>query len=269
MSNEEYELQHQRDLEYLANFTIMDDDFMKKVLDNKRCTQTVLRVILSKPDLAVTQVRTEYVVHNLYGRSVRLDVSATDSDGAEYDIEIQRSDKGAGAKRARYNSSLIDADALKKGADHDKLPESFVIFIAESDVLGRDEPIYHIDRIIRETGEEFKDGAHIIYVNGENNDDTALGRLMHDFKCRNAGDMYYNDLADMVRYFKEDKEGVKTMCRAMEEMRAEAAAEAEQRSKIIDIKNLMETLKLTIEQAMSALKIPAGEQEMYRKLVMA
>jgi hypothetical protein len=29
-----------------------------------------------------------------------------------------------------------------------------------------------------------------------------------------------------VRYFKEDEEGVSSMCRAMEQMRAEAAAEA-------------------------------------------
>jgi predicted transposase YdaD len=32
-----------------------------------------------------------------------------------------------------------------------------------------------------------------------------------------------------VRYFKEDEEGVSSMCRAMEQMRAEAAAEAEAR----------------------------------------
>ena len=88
---------------------------------------------------------------------------------------------------------------------------------------------------------------------------------MHDFKCRNAGDMYYNDLADMVRYFKEDKEGVKTMCRAMEEMRAEA----EQRKAVIDIKNLMKNMKWPLEQALAALGIAASEQEKYRRLVMA
>ena len=96
---------------------------------------------------------------------------------------------------------------------------------------------------------------------------------MHDFKCKNADDMYYSDLADMVRYFKEDKEGVKTMCRAMEEMRAEAAAkaaaEAEQRKAVIDIKNLMANMKWSLEQALSALGIAASEQEKYRKLVMA
>jgi len=42
---------------------------------------------------------------------------------------------------------------------------------------------------------------------------------MHDFSCTNPKDMYYKILADRVRYFKEDEEGVLTMCREMENMR--------------------------------------------------
>lgn len=33
--------------------------------------------------------------------------SATDTTGAKPNVEVQRSDKGAGRKRARYNSSMI------------------------------------------------------------------------------------------------------------------------------------------------------------------
>ena len=40
-------------------------------------------------------------------------------------------------------------------------------------------------------------------------------------------DMKYKNLADRVRYFKEDEKGVATMCRAMEEMRNETARETE------------------------------------------
>lgn len=45
--------------------------------------------------------------------------------------------------------------------------------------------------------------------------ETALGQWMHDFQCTDADDMHYRLLADRVRYFKEDKEGVEFMCRAM------------------------------------------------------
>ena len=67
----------------------------------------------------------------------------------------------------------------------------------------------------------FGDGAHIIYVNSQIKDETELGRLMHDFSCTDADDMKYKILADRVRYFKEDKKGVETMCKVMEDMRNE------------------------------------------------
>ena len=52
-------------------------------------------------------------------------------------------------------------------------------------------------------------GEHIIYVNGADKDaSTALGKLMHDFFCTDPDDMHYKELADKVRYFKEDEKGV-------------------------------------------------------------
>ena len=66
-------------------------------------------------------------------------------------------------------------------------------------------------------------GEHIIYVNGANKDaSTELGKLMHDFFCTDPDDMHYKELADKVRYFKEDEKGVAAMCKVMEEMRNEA-----------------------------------------------
>ena len=71
----------------------------------------------------------------------------------------------------------------------------------------------------------FGDDAHIIYVNSQIKDETALGKLMHDFTCTDPDDMNYPVLAQRVRYFKEDTKGVTTMCKAMEEMRAEERKE--------------------------------------------
>ena len=85
--------------------------------------------------------------------------------------------------------------------------------------------IYHIERIVKETGDLFGDEEHIIYVNSQIKDETSLGKLMHDFSCIDAKDMYYQVLADRVRYFKEDEKGVTFMCKAMEDMRNEARAE--------------------------------------------
>jgi flagellar biosynthesis/type III secretory pathway protein FliH len=122
--------------------------------------------------------------------------------------------------------SLIDANVTNPGDDFENIPETYVIFITEKDHIGKGLPIYHIERTITETGEIFDDKAHIIYVNAEIVNDTPLGKLMHDFRCTDYRDMNYPILSERVRYFKEDEEGVSSMCRAMEEMRAEAAAEA-------------------------------------------
>ncbi len=36
-------------------------------------------------------------------------------------------------------------------------------------------------------------------------DDFPIGKLMHDFSCKNPSDMYYKPLAEQVRYYKEDE----------------------------------------------------------------
>ena len=82
---------------------------------------------------------------------------------------------------------------------------------------------YTIDRQITNTGKAFDDGEHIIYVNGADKDaSTELGKLMHDFFCTDPDDMHYKELADKVRYFKEDEKGVAAMCKVMEDMRKES-----------------------------------------------
>ena len=109
---------------------------------------------------------------------------------------------------------------LQPNEDFSRLPETYVIFITENDVIGKGKPIYRIERRILEIDEPFNDGEHILYVNGEDkNSVTELGRLMHDFFCTDPDDMHYPELANKVRYFKEDKKGVQSMCKMMEEMR--------------------------------------------------
>ena len=56
-------------------------------------------------------------------------------------------------------------NVTEPGDQYQELNETYVIFITENDVLGANLPIYHVDRIIRETGKMFNDESHIIYVN--------------------------------------------------------------------------------------------------------
>ncbi|MFQ7131428.1 MAG: Rpn family recombination-promoting nuclease/putative transposase [Dorea formicigenerans] len=214
-----------KDLERLARLRLLDDDFMTKVFEDKECAEILLQIILERKDLKVLRVQVQYTVKNLQGRSVRLDILAVDETGKIYDIEVQRDDKGAGTKRARYNSSMLDANITEPGEEFEKLPETYVIFITENDVLGGNLPIYHIDRTIQESKELFQDESHIIYVNSQITDETELGKLMQDFRCTSAKDMNNPVLAKRVSYFKESQEGVAVMCKEMEKMREEVREE--------------------------------------------
>ena len=198
---------------FVQEMRLFDDRFMVACLrDSAECVQLILRVIMKKSDLVVTRVTAQDSVKNLIGRDVGLDIHATDSKGKVYNIEIQRANKGAGRKRARYHVGMIDTRTLKHGQDFDALPELYVIFITEKDVFKRGLPIYHIERRIEETRELFGDEAHIIYVNGEcKNLKTKLGRLMADFSCARADDMKYPLLAKRMRYLKETPEGAALM----------------------------------------------------------
>ncbi len=210
---------NQTNLEYIQNFCLLDDIFMTKCFeDDIPCVELVLRIILNKDDLQVTEAHTQDFLANLRNRSVRLDVLATDSTGKKYNIEIQRADKGAGEKRARYHSSLLDSKIMQKGSDFDDLPETYIIFITENDVMKKGLPLYRIERCNLDTNEIFNDGAHIIYVNGAYRDDTPLGWLMHDFSCKKADDMKYKTLADKVRFLKEDKKEVEIMSSVVDEI---------------------------------------------------
>lgn len=215
----------------IEDFRLFDDTFMSKVFDGqKEETALLLQIILDDPAIRVISVHAQVEVKNLQGRSVRLDIRARDSQGVIFAVEVQRADAGAVPKRAREISSLMDANSLKAGQDFSKLQETYVIFITEHDVLKEDRPIYHIERMIRESGKLFGDMEHIIYVDGETEDDTDLGLLMHDFRCTQAKDMHYPLLARRVRYFKETERGRDSMCKIMEEYADEVASERERQS---------------------------------------
>ena len=218
IASEGLEERYERYKGILKDLTIMNDVFMRNVFKKRECTEYVLQVIMGEKDLKVIDQVLQKDYKNLQGRSAVLDCVIRDSEGRQMDVEIQQDNEGASPKRARYHSGLMDMNTLNPGQDFDELPESYIIFITQNDVLGCGFPIYHIDRMIKEAGKCFMDEAHIIYVNSKRQDDTELGRLMHDLHCKNAKDMYSRILANRVYELKETQEGVKLMCHEMEQI---------------------------------------------------
>ncbi len=200
---------------------LMDDDCMTEFFTNNiPCVQLTLRIIMDKDDLIVKSSKVQHFMRGFQEtdskdkqdaaekkklRAVRLDVYAVDSQGRQYDIEIQNDNSKASPQRARYNNAMLDIHALTTNEPHELLKdrESVVIFITKNDFFHEGLPIYRVERIVMETGKPFNDGTHIIYVNASIQDSsTALGRLMHDFHCERANEMFYREFFD-----KKGKEG--------------------------------------------------------------
>ena len=174
---------------------------------------------------------------------------------------------------------MIDSREVSKGTLFPDLPETYVIFITEHDVWKRGKSLYKVRRTFEDTEEVFNDGTHILYVNGECQSESPLGRLMHDFFCSDPNDMYSDVLAERVRFFKEDEKGVAAMCKVMEEIYNDGIAIGEVRGevrgeirgaeteRIKSIKNLISSLGISAEAAMDALKIAKTDQPKYLALL--
>ena len=141
---------------------------------------------------------------------------------------------------------------LNPGEPFDSLPETYIIFITKNDVLGYNLPINHIRRRSNETGEIFEDGQHILYVNSKKQDDTELGRLMHDLHCKEADKMYSNVLSARVQQLKETTEGVNQMCQELEEIYNEGEQSGVQKG---ELKKARETTLALLEMGMSSEQI--------------
>lgn len=218
---------------YVQESRLLDDSLMTVVFnDNIELAQFVVNTILEREDLIVKQVKTQDTLKNLRGHSVRLDVHAVDDKGKHYNIEVQRASEGASFRRVRYNSSLLDCNNLPAGEDYDLLPDNYIIFITEKDILKGNKSVYHVDKFIRETGIVYDDGVHIIFANASSTEDNAIGKLMHDFRVINVDDMYYSIVARSVRKHKEDEEGDFGMCDLAKKVFKEEIAEAELKGKV-------------------------------------
>lgn len=233
-------------LEAVDKLCLFDDDFMSLVFDrNIEATEYLLNTIFERSDMKVIEVvgQREYKNPVVSGRCITIDIYAVDSTGKVYDIEVQRADSGAVPQRARFHSAMVDTRMLKEKEKFKEIKDSYVIFITQNDVMKGDLPLYHVERVVKEQNRDFGDGSHIIYVNGAyKNDDTEIGRLVHDFGCVRAADMYNEILKKQVHYFKETEGGREVVCQIIDDV-AESRADAKVQSIIAEMLNDFEPVE--------------------------
>ena len=206
----------------IDGFRLIDDTFMNVVFQgNLKAVELILSIILAKQGIVVERLEVQKTMINpeTGGKDIAFDIYARDNSGKRYDIEMQRS---GGVlvlkKRGRYYSAALDHVMLKEGEDYRDMKDSYVIMFMEEDYLRGNKPVYEIERINLSMNERFDDGNHIIYVNCAYKDSsTEIGRLVHDLLCREASEMYYDELKKSVAYYKYDERGRAEMCKEVEE----------------------------------------------------
>lgn len=211
----------------------IDDALFEVLAEDIEVIQEMLRVILSDKGLIVDRVTPQRSVPNLLGRAVRLDAWCHLGDGRECNVEVQRADNDDHLRRVRYNSSGITWTETEKGTDFKNIPDLCVIYISEFDFLGGGHTIYHIDKVVRETGLCISDGLEEIFVNTNIDDGSAIADLMRCFLQSDVSNPQFPALSRKMNGIKNTREGVLGMCAVLDkyykeevqEVREEALAE--------------------------------------------
>ncbi|WP_390540334.1 PD-(D/E)XK nuclease family transposase [Massilimicrobiota timonensis] len=238
-------LVNERYLEVLNKLRPIDDTFMRMIFRDHQCVELLINIIFGE-QFSLKRFETQEDHKQVVSRSVELDIVVYTHEGAVIGIEVEKSKDNASPIRARYHASILDCDQSYPGEKWSHFPEMYVIFICEEDVLKTKRLVSHIERYI-DKQEQFKDKLHIIYLNASMQDETALGKLMHDMLCNDPDDMYYEVLRKRVSYFKKQEGGKRTMCEALEELITEAKNEGRKEGEDIgekrgEIKKLMKIL---------------------------
>lgn len=233
MTEEERAKRRAKNIERIQKFRLMDNPFMGRVFQGDiELGQLAATILTGRDDITVTSVITEHELKSLHGRSVRLDIHASDHGQKDIDIEIQRDRKGATPKRIRYNSAMMDANFLVQRENFEDLPEQYIFFVTETDVTGLHQMYIPVERRMGNGWlVPFQDDIHIAYLDTSKADETPLGRLLHDFSCRNVNDIYYPQIKEKIRYYKEDETGATIMSDLFEKYLQEEYAEGEAKGK--------------------------------------
>ncbi len=202
----------------IQSFRPIDDTFFEVLAQSKDVCQEILRVILQDDNLIVERVIPQAHIRNLYGRSVCLDALCVLGNGEKINVEVQRANNDDHLRRVRFNSSIITSMESEAGMKYTDVIDLCIVYISEKDFLKGGKTLYHVDKIVRETGVMVDDGLQEIFVNAEVNDNTDVSELMECFKQQKIDNPKFPALAAEVKRLKESEGGQGIMCKVMQDI---------------------------------------------------
>ena len=211
--------------EIAGRYNLIDDTLFQKVVEDSAVCEELIQIILGNKNIKLVKSQPQVSLRNSGAHSVVLDLLCEDETGCLFNVEVQKSDDDDHVKRARYNLSNLDTMSTEKGIPYSELPSAYVIFITKFDIFRAGKTVYHIDRVVRETGNGSDNGAHEIYLNASGKDSTVLGELMHFFLHSVGYHPEFPKLSQRVQYFKESQKGVNNIFEVSESFRQEGRKE--------------------------------------------
>ena len=274
-------------LQQIQTMTLFDDVFTAVIFKNEGACRHLVRELMQNPTLKLIAFRTQDDIPQLISKSPRLDIVAEDAEGTLYEIEVQRLEEPAPARRVRFYTSVMDSELLRKGVDYDKLPEVYLFYISKEDIWKRGLTKYEVRQSLVCGDEDilYDNGLHTIYVNAEIDDGTSLAKLMQYLKTAKAGDASQGELSQYVnylkspeggrvkmgefeKYFREEgrkagvEEGLKKgVEEGLKEGLKKGVEEGRKEGLINSVKALMQNTKISSQEAMRMLSIPPEEQQ--------
>ena len=199
----------------------IDDLMFRTMAEDKAFCEEILRVILSDPALTVLASTPQYAGTNPQGRSVILDAKCVLGDGRKTDIEVQKANDTDHQRRVRYNGAILTTNLTDPGEKFENIPDVCVVFISRFDIFGGNHSLYHVDRIIRETGKVVDNGFEEVYVNAKVKDGSEVSELMEVFVDDAAYNSKFPVTSGSKRRYKTTEEGQQVMCEIMERIAKE------------------------------------------------
>ena len=268
--------------------TIQDNFIFQKVMRNKRiCKQTIERLLdIDIKDISYPEEEKSIDVR-LDSKSIRLDVYVNDDKGTVFNIEMQTSkDMEELVKRTRYYQAMIDIDLIEKGQKYGILNDTYIIFICTFGVFTGNRHKYSFKNLcIEEQGLSLDDGTtklflstkgtaddiskplkyFLDYIDGKEPADELMQEIDNEVDTIKRCDEWRRDY--MTLAFEMDRKFAEGKAEGLAEGKAEGLAEGKAEGKAEAVINLMETMNITAEQAMKALKIPDADFAKYLSLL--
>ena len=212
--------------EVVQQLNIIDDTLFQKMAEDIGFCEEMLSTILGKP-VTVKEVTPQNSVKNLQGRSVVLDALCVSENKKLFNVEVQKANDDDHQRRVRYNASCVTANITEPGMKFRNVPHVCSIYISKFDMFQGGKTVYHIDRVVRETGVVVDNGMQEIYVNTKIDDGTEVAELMHIFTVKDAYDFEkFPKISARKKQFKDSEGGEKEVCELVENYARQVAEQA-------------------------------------------